>query len=80
MYYRVLEVSDTATTEEIKQNYKQKCLALHPDKRTNANDDEKDDDLFKQVQDAWHTLRDETSRKAYDARIKGGFLCGEKLT
>eukprot|EP01127_Copromyxa_protea_P021633 TRINITY_DN7509_c0_g1_i1.p1 TRINITY_DN7509_c0_g1~~TRINITY_DN7509_c0_g1_i1.p1 ORF type:complete len:137 (+),score=30.79 TRINITY_DN7509_c0_g1_i1:1-411(+) len=67
MYYRLLEVSDTATTEEIKRNYKQKCLNLHPDKRQEGD---KDDEQFNKVQEAWHTLRDEQLRAAYDARVR----------
>lgn len=71
MYYRLLEVSDQATTEEIRQSYKQRCLSLHPDKRRDKGITEDNDELFKQVQEAWNTLKDEHLRCLYDARLKG---------
>ena len=36
-YYDILEVEATATTEEIKQDYRFYSSALHPDKHSGSN-------------------------------------------
>ena len=61
-YYEVLGVSKTATQEEIKKAYRQLAKKYHPDVSTEPNAEEK----FKEVQEAYDNLGDETKRRQYD--------------
>jgi len=68
--YKVLNVSKTATQHEIKMAYRKLAMALHPDKNDGCNEKA---DAFKDASDAYDTLSDNESRKAYDnSRILGG--------
>ena len=40
-YYEELDVSETASAEEIKKQYRKKVLTVHPDKISDAGDDVK---------------------------------------
>eukprot|EP01126_Amoeba_proteus_P042375 TRINITY_DN4601_c0_g1_i3.p1 TRINITY_DN4601_c0_g1~~TRINITY_DN4601_c0_g1_i3.p1 ORF type:complete len:141 (-),score=14.23 TRINITY_DN4601_c0_g1_i3:121-543(-) len=70
MLYELLEVHQTASFEEIRQNYLRKCMSTHPDK----SNSEESKTLFQQVQGAWETLRDPVLRMAYDRNLKGTTL------
>ena len=62
-YYKILGVSKTATADEIRKAYRKLARVNHPDAKPNdANAAEK----FKQIQDAYDVLNDETKRKQYD--------------
>jgi molecular chaperone DnaJ len=62
-YYEVLEVSKTATPEEIKKAYKKKAIQFHPDKNPgDATAEEK----FKEAAEAFEVLSDEQKRAKYD--------------
>ena len=65
-YYEVLNVSRNATTEEIKQKYRELCYTYHADK---CRDTEKKDEYelrMKEVNEAYETLGDSTKKAAYD--------------
>tara|TARA_R110002111_G_scaffold2705_4_gene17993 strand:+ start:97791 stop:98711 length:921 start_codon:yes stop_codon:yes gene_type:complete len=62
-YYDILEVSKTASADEIKKAYRKLSRKYHPDM---APDDKSADQKFKEVQEAYEILRDETKRKQYD--------------
>ena len=62
-YYEVLEVSRTATVEEIKQAYRKKAMAYHPDR--NPGDAEAEI-RFKEAAEAYEVLRDPEKRARYD--------------
>jgi len=58
-YYDILDVSPSATREEIKKAYHKKAKKEHPDQ---GGDEEK----FKIILDAYHTLYDPKARELYD--------------
>jgi molecular chaperone DnaJ/curved DNA-binding protein len=62
-YYAVLGVDDDASAKEIKKAYRTLAHQYHPDR--NAGDAAAEE-RFKEVQEAYDTLGDETKRKAYD--------------
>jgi len=59
-FYKVLNVDNNSTLEDIKKQYKMLALMHHPD-RNNGNDAR-----FKIIKEAYDTLSDETKRKEYD--------------
>lgn len=62
-YYEVLGVAKTATQEEIKKAYKKLAKQYHPD----LNPDSKTaEEKFKEVNEAYETLSDESLRARYD--------------
>lgn len=62
-YYDVLGVSKTATADELKKAYRKLALKYHPDRnKGNAEAEEK----FKEVNEAYSVLSDETKRAQYD--------------
>ncbi len=62
-YYEVLEVTKTATYEEIKKSYRKKAIQYHPDKNPGNKDAE---EKFKEAAEAYEVLSDENKRKRYD--------------
>lgn len=65
--YQVLGVSPDATDEEIRRAYVAQVLRCHPD-RTGGDDFR----TFLEVRKAYELLRDPETRRAYDARRRGG--------
>ncbi|MDR1809712.1 MAG: molecular chaperone DnaJ [Prevotella sp.] len=62
-YYEILEVSKTATADEIKKAYKKKAIQYHPDKNPgDATAEEK----FKEAAEAYEVLSDQDKRAKYD--------------
>lgn len=62
-YYEVLGVAKTATADEMKKAYRKLALKYHPDRnKGNAEAEEK----FKEVNEAYSVLSDETKRAQYD--------------
>ncbi|RWA09736.1 hypothetical protein EKO27_g5367 [Xylaria grammica] len=68
-YYRILEVSETATTQQIRDAYKKAALKTHPD-RVAADSPERPSRTrkFQLVNDAYYTLSDSKRRREYDAQ------------
>jgi curved DNA-binding protein len=62
-YYDILGVSRTASADEIKSAYRKLARKLHPDATKN---DPKSTERFKEVQEAYEVLSDQTKRKNYD--------------
>ncbi|NDV68331.1 molecular chaperone DnaJ [Dysgonomonas sp. 25] len=62
-YYEVLEVSRSATYEEIKKAYRKKAIQHHPDKNPG---DKEAEDKFKEAAEAFEILGDEDKRARYD--------------
>ncbi len=62
-YYKILGVSKTATTDEIKKAYRKLAVKYHPDKNPNNKLAE---DKFKEANEANGVLMDAEKRKKYD--------------
>lgn len=72
-YYEVLEVTRTATVEEIKKAYRKKAIQYHPDKNPG---DKAAEENFKEAAEAYEVLSDSQKRQRYDqfghAGVSGG--------
>lgn len=62
-FYDILGVSRDASQEDIKHAYRKLTKELHPDKHQN---DKNAEQKFKEVNEAYETLKDEKKRKNYD--------------
>jgi curved DNA-binding protein len=62
-YYKVLGVSPTATTDEIKKAYRRLAVRYHPDKTTG---DKAASEKFVEINEANQVLSDPENRKKYD--------------
>jgi molecular chaperone DnaJ len=59
-YYEVLGVGKTASADEIKKAFRRKAVELHPDKQGG------DEAKFKEVNEAYEVLKDQSKRQRYD--------------
>ena len=64
--YSILDVSTSATEEEIKKAYKELAKKLHPD-RNNGIETEQ----FKEINEAYNILSDKKKKAEYDKEIIG---------
>lgn len=62
-FYKILNVSRTASSSEIKHAYRKLALALHPDRHDGC--DQKSDE-FKDLNEAYKVLSDNAQRTSYD--------------
>src|SRR5690349_19971597 len=62
-YYEVLEVTRTASNDEIKRAYRKLAVKFHPDKNP---DDPHAEEKFKELGEAYDVLMDGDKRAAYD--------------
>lgn len=62
-HYDVLEVSKTATADEIKKAYRKMAILYHPDKNP---DNKEAEEMFKDCAIAYEVLSDEIKRERYD--------------
>ncbi|XP_053962129.1 dnaJ homolog subfamily B member 6 isoform X1 [Anastrepha ludens] len=65
-YYKVLDISQSATESEVKKAYKKLALKWHPDKNPNNLDEA--NKRFRELSEAYEVLSDARRRKIYDAR------------
>jgi molecular chaperone DnaJ len=72
-YYEILEVSKTATDQEIKSSYRRLALKFHPDRNQG---DKAAEEKFKEAAEAYAILSDDDKRAKYDrfghAGVGGG--------
>lgn len=69
-YYKILNVSEVATPEEIKKSYRQLAMKWHPDRNA---DNKGAEEKFKEIQIAYDTLSNPQKRKEYDMSRQFGF-------
>ena len=69
-YYVILEVSRTASGDEIKQAYRGLAMRYHPDRNP---DDPSAEDLFKEASEAYAVLSDPSKRSQYDRHGHAAF-------
>jgi molecular chaperone DnaJ len=62
-YYEVLEVSRTATDQDLKSSYRKLALKYHPDRNQG---DKKAEEKFKEAAEAYAVLSDPDKRSRYD--------------
>lgn len=78
-YYDVLGVARGASAEELKKAYRTKAKELHPDRNT---DNPNAEAQFKEVNEAYDVLKDDTKKAAYDryghAAFEGGMGGGPR--
>lgn len=67
-YYEILGIARTATLDEIKKSYKRLAHQFHPD----VTKDPKGEEKFKEIGEAYATLKDKEKRAAYDDLGKHG--------
>ena len=74
-YYKILKVTKEADEKEIKKAYKKKAMLHHPDRHSGATDEKKEaeEKLFKDVNEAFSVLSDETKKSRY-RRLNDNFI------
>ena len=70
-FYKILEIPETASIDEIKKAYRKLSMLNHPDK--NKNDPEKTA-KFQKINEAYETLGDEERKKEYDMTKNNPFF------
>lgn len=63
-YYKILDVPETATSEEIRKAYRKLSLKYHPDK--NTHNIGQNIDKFHKINEAYETLGDASKKAEYD--------------
>ncbi len=71
-YYKILEVEEDASTDQIRKAFQQKARKLHPD----VNKEPDAEERFKEVSEAYAVLSDDDKRKRYDAMRSGSPFAG----
>jgi hypothetical protein len=67
-FYDILGVAETASADDIKTAYRRLALQFHPDRTPGANKAVQRliEDKFKEIQEAYETLKDSAKRAEYD--------------
>ena len=68
-YYDILNVTQTATSDEIKKAFRKLSIKFHPDKN---DGDEFLSEMFKNINEANETLSNPLKRKAFDSTLNNG--------
>ena len=71
-YYDILEVSRTATRDEIKRAFHRLANEYHPDKNTGATEKVRKmgEEKFKEINEAYGVLSDSKKKKQYESKLK----------
>ncbi|KAL8183145.1 UNVERIFIED_CONTAM: hypothetical protein K2H54_019710 [Gekko kuhli] len=70
-YYKILDVPQTASLEDIKKAYRSKVLRWHPDK--NPDNRKEAEQKFKEIVEAYKVLSDKSTRNLFDGSSKDIF-------
>ena len=70
-FYKILEVDDNASQEEIKKSYRKLSLIHHPDKNPGDQGEK-----FKAISEAYETLGDPGKRNEYNMSRRNPFMGG----
>ena len=74
-YYKILEIEDNATIDDIKKSYRKLAVKFHPDKNP---DDKEAEERFKDIAEAYSTLSDPEKKSKYDlSKLKSGQVYGD---
>ena len=68
-YYEILEIEESANPSEIKSSYRRLAFTHHPDK--NPGNETQAEERFKEINEAYGILGNETRRREYDAFRNG---------
>ncbi|KAI8889457.1 DnaJ-domain-containing protein [Backusella circina FSU 941] len=72
-YYKILDISPTATQDEVREAYKKQALLYHPDRladTANAEERQEATKKFQLIADAFYILGDRSRREIYDKNYK----------
>jgi DnaJ family protein B protein 4 len=72
-FYEILEVPESASTEDIKKSYRKLSLKYHPDRNPISMKEEMEE-KFKKIGEAYEILGDEEKREEYDMMNKNPFF------
>lgn len=70
-FYKILELSENASTDEIKKAYRRLSLLHHPDRNNNSADSVA---KFQKISDAYETLGDADKKREYDMTRNNPFM------
>ena len=70
-FYKVLELPETATMDEIKKSYRRLSLLHHPDRNGNSTESVA---RFQKLSDAYETLGDADKKREYDMTRNNPFI------
>jgi curved DNA-binding protein CbpA len=76
-YYKILEISPSATYAEIKKSYRKLALQYHPDKNFGNQFFEA---KFKEIKEAYEILSDQKQRHEYNFKRNGKYYSEKKNT
>lgn len=79
-YYALLNVSATATDEDIKRAYREKVQVFHPDKQADEAGKATATASFIRLQDAYEVLTDVKKRETYDVYGRKGLEAGLQVS
>jgi curved DNA-binding protein len=74
-YYKIMEVGENATADEIKKAYRKLARKYHPDVSKESGAEER----FKEVGEAYEVLKDPQKRGEYDGLRKAGYTGGQQF-
>ncbi len=71
-YYQILGLAEDASQEEIKHAFRRLAFQYHPDR--NPGREKEAEERFKEINEAYAILSDETKRREYDAYRRRSFV------